>query len=101
MICSAMFCKNETNSDRDIYCSPCKIIRENIKKEMLTEKLENGRFNCEIKIYCPYCGWEMEAEAECQEYDEGEMEKECYKCEKTFNLETNVSVTWSTSKIDE
>lgn len=52
----------------------------------------------EDNIICPYCDYEF---SESWEYNECDSEEvECHNCSKKFNLSVNISVTYSTKKID-
>jgi transposase-like protein len=82
------------------YCYKHEIIVEQRRKEQITEGLEEGKFEYEDEILCPYCG-EVYEDDEYQFYEEGEHEVECYHCEKTFNLNTHVTYSYSTNIIDE
>ena len=61
--------------------------------------LEN-EFN-EDFIICPYCGEKHEDNFEDKCFqNEGEHEFECYECKKEFKVETEISVSYSTYKIN-
>jgi DNA-directed RNA polymerase subunit RPC12/RpoP len=51
------------------------------------------------EIVCPYCGhvhgdsWEYGGDSECFEVD-------CAECEKKFDVTRNVSVTYTSSKLE-
>lgn len=47
-------------------------------------------------ITCPYCGWKDRDSREAG----GAGDMECGKCGKTFHFERDVTVTYSTDKID-
>jgi DNA-directed RNA polymerase subunit RPC12/RpoP len=53
------------------------------------------------KIVCPYCFFE---ESDSWEYNNdleyGEIEIQCPECSKTFTVNMNVTVKYSTTKID-
>ena len=49
---------------------------------------------------CPYCGYKNEGDCEDFEfYNDGLYKFTCKDCEKTFNLETYISYSYTTSKI--
>lgn len=53
----------------------------------------------EEDIVCPWCGEAFETDGEdSRTYTEGGYEYRCPECEKTFYLETSVSITHSTSR---
>jgi DNA-directed RNA polymerase subunit RPC12/RpoP len=49
-------------------------------------------------IVCPYCDYEYDS-CDCI-YEDGEDVVECYNCGKEFNVITEVSYSWTTSKIE-
>lgn len=51
----------------------------------------------ENNIKCPYCDWE---DKDSWEFGEDSGTYTCGSCEKEFNVERNVEVTYSTSRID-
>lgn len=57
--------------------------------------------SCEDDIICPYCGEIYEIEDEYDLYSEGEHEIECPFCEKKFKVDTHVSITFDTERIEE
>jgi hypothetical protein len=52
------------------------------------------------EVVCPYCGYEFRDSWEMAN-DGGEQEIDCYGCEKSFLLYTNMEITYSTAKIKE
>lgn len=50
-----------------------------------------------INITCPYCEYE---DKDSWEFNEDEGEQTCGKCEKDFNVTREVTVTYSTSRIE-
>ena len=51
----------------------------------------------ENQIKCPYCNWE---DQDSWEFGEDSGTHTCGSCEKEFNVEREVKVTYSTSRID-
>jgi len=51
----------------------------------------------ENEIICPYCGWE---DQDSWEFTEESGTDTCASCDKEFNVFREVSVTYSTSRID-
>lgn len=51
----------------------------------------------ENNIKCPYCNWE---DQDSWEFQDDEGIQICGNCEEEFNVERNVEVTYSTSRID-
>jgi hypothetical protein len=50
-------------------------------------------------VVCPYCDYEYDSYD--NPYDEGEEELQCPDCGKQFNCSTNISYSWTTSKLEE
>jgi hypothetical protein len=71
---------------------------EGATKQEEREVWENKHENTDT-IICPYCDYEFEG-YDCI-YDEGEDTIECESCGKEFNVTTEVSYSWSTSKLEE
>jgi len=76
------------------------ISREGSEKQDKRQEWENEHINCD-KIVCPYCDYEFEHGDDDYTYEDMEEEKECPDCGKKFNCVTNVSYSWSTSKLEE
>ena len=53
--------------------------------------------NCESNIKCPYCDWE---DNDSWEFGEDNGTHTCGDCGEEFNVERNVEVTYSTTRID-
>jgi len=53
--------------------------------------------NCESNIKCPYCDWE---DNDSWEFGEDSGTHTCGDCGEEFNVERNVEVTYSTTRID-
>lgn len=51
----------------------------------------------ESNVKCPYCDWE---DQDSWEFDQDSGTHTCGSCEKEFNVEREVEVTYSTSRID-
>lgn len=88
-------------------CQPCSKAIKAAALEAQMDKFKEAdyrdydfEYNDEIK--CPHCGKEHEPDVDdygCGDGDEGEYE--CHVCDKTFKTVMHISVTWSTSKIEE
>jgi transposase-like protein len=89
-------CKCDKESGYNLYCPGCKVKNDERKKELIADQLEDGEFVCEDEIYCPYCGYEHEADG--SDNEEGEHDYECSHCEKDFVLETSVCISYSTRR---
>jgi len=48
-------------------------------------------------IICPYCGHENEPEG-AEDHEEGERERSCSSCPKTFLVDVDISFSWMTSR---
>lgn len=82
-------------------CADCnkKAYMDALKNDLLSGK-ETNTF-CEDDIICPYCGEIYEIEDEYDLYSEGGHEVECPFCEKKFKVDTHVSFTFDTERIEE
>ena len=71
-------------------------------KQYIADVLANGgEFYAEVNIICPYCGYERYPDYESEYcYKEGEYIETCGNCEKDFNIETNVSITYTMTRIE-
>jgi len=54
-------------------------------------------YKYEKQIKCPYCGWE---DRDSWEFTEDSGTHSCENCEREFNVERDIEVTYSTSKIN-
>jgi transcription elongation factor Elf1 len=50
---------------------------------------------------CPHCGKEFEDSWELCQKDEDIYEYDCDQCEKPFAVQAHISVTYTTTKIEE
>ena len=68
------------------------------KKEEWENKHEN-----ETSVICPYCDYELSYEYGDREipYEEGDEDIECPSCGKEFNCITEVTYSYTTSKLEE
>jgi hypothetical protein len=74
------------------------ISRIGYEKQEKESEWENKHEYCD-KVVCPYCDYEFD---DCNNpYEEGEEEQQCPDCGKKFNCTTNISYSWSTSKLEE
>ena len=86
-------------------CYSCQKQQElkRIQEEIKAGKEKVDTFSTDYVI-CPYCGYAYETcygyEDFPELYDEDDHEIECYECGKTFVLETTVSYSWETRRID-
>ena len=113
--CITKNCENYTMGENGgykystLYCEKCVVKnlseeerRKTKRKEWIEESIkemdegEDGQFDFENNIICPWCGDEWYADFEDDYYaDEGEHETQCYSCDKAFIIDTNVSITYS------
>lgn len=96
-VCLYGTCLSERN-EKSYYCDKHEVIANQRRVEEIAEGIENGEFEYEREIICPYCGETIEDD-ECVYDEDGEHEVECYHCEKNFQLETNISISYSTRVI--
>lgn len=83
------------------HCYQCQqeIWQEKLKENILSgEEIETS---CEDAVYCPYCGDKQDLGDSWDIYEEGEHEYECECCDAKFKVETAVSYTFSTSRVEE
>lgn len=80
----------------------CYSCHKNTLEEETRQSILNGEITeteGEDKIICPWCGEAFETDPEdSRTYADGSYEYRCPECEKTFFLETDVSITYSTSR---
>lgn len=55
----------------------------------------DGDTELEFNAICPHCGYEH-----MDSWDMGEGENNCYDCERLFNMERVVDVSYTTTKIN-
>ncbi len=79
-------------------CSSCNIETYNcgIKENLINN--ENTETSGESDVFCPYCG-EIQINDEGQFSEEGTENVYCGDCGKEFELETEVSYSYSTKRI--
>ena len=70
---------------------------EQLKKD-LQENKETETFY-ESDVVCPYCGYRI-ADIESYYVRQGQGEEQCPNCNKVFYFETNIEITYSTSRKD-
>lgn len=73
-----------------VLCGPCK---EKRLKSRIAEF--DGDTDFESEVTCPWCGY---VHSDSWEYPDVDNEFECSDCENKFEMERNVSVSYSTSK---
>ena len=77
-VCSACFLKDLTKT----LCRTAKVSE--------FEEVEST-----THIVCPYCYYEVWPEVSEGDYEEGEYGRTCGKCGKAFNVQVDVSVSWT------
>lgn len=73
-------------------CQPCE--KAERKARIKTRKAAGFEHDYTDEVVCPHCGYEH---GDSWEMCEGE--RECPECEKSFEMEREVSVSYTTSKI--
>ena len=80
----------------------CYSCRKKAYKNELISNIESGEITetfSEDSVFCPYCGCEHEPDGESDEfYVDGSYLFECVNCDEEFELETNISISYSTSR---
>lgn len=75
------------------------------KIEKLQRKIRTGEEDetyCEEEVICPWCGEVNEFDEACDEqYVEGDYTLKCCECDKSFELTTYVSISYSTRRPEE
>ncbi|MDE1692868.1 hypothetical protein PWF76_09250 [Streptococcus suis] len=86
------------------YCFSC-MNEENEKK--LTNDILSGEVEeteCEDDIVCPWCGTRYDSFDVDENHlfmDESEHTTDCYECGHDFTYQANVSITFSTKRLEE
>ena len=87
-------CHNDKAEGNILYCSTCEGNRKAHERRLLEDGIEEGGFENEDEITCPYCGH--------KEHDNGGPDNdenyECVDCGKRFRMERVVTVTYNTYK---
>ncbi|MGP9497920.1 hypothetical protein [Halomonas sp. AOP43-D1-4] len=88
----------------DRQCKPCAEIEHEAEKTeslaAMPKEQDEIDYRLEDNPRCPYCDLQFEAERE--EIDgmvNREQERECERCDNTFTIEAEISVTYSTARI--
>ena len=87
---------NNIVGDNLVYCPVCEDKKSKIEKRIIEDGIEEGCFEDEEEITCPYCGHKDRDILETPEEDD---EFECVSCGNIFQMVRNISVTYSTYKI--
>ncbi len=90
------------------HCSSCrkKIALEKVQADIEEAKTTGEEVDTwsDDYVICPYCGHAHETclgyEDFPEIYEEGSHKVECDECGKTFELETSVSYSWETGKVE-
>lgn len=91
-------CTNERYADKKgytLYCESCERQRLEHEKMLTEEGIEDGCFENEDEITCPYCGYKEKDSWEAPDADD---DYACMDCGKEFKMERVVTVTYSTWK---
>ncbi|MFM0684330.1 hypothetical protein [Streptococcus suis] len=86
------------------YCFSC--MNEEIEKKLTNDILsgEVVETECEDDIVCPWCGTRYDSFDVDENHlfmDEGEHTTDCDECGHDFTYQANVSITFSTKRLEE
>lgn len=84
--------------DWEQMCYACSQKRYDERVKNLIENDEDHETFREDAIYCPWCGERIEFDCDYDLFEEGEHERGCPYCERTFNIETEIEFKYSTSR---
>lgn len=90
-------CNNDKGNNL-LYCPSCASKEYKKKEELKQEGIEEGCFEDEDEITCPYCGYKDRDSWEAPDEDD---EYECSDCGRAFQMVRNVTVTYSTYRIEQ
>lgn len=95
--------KNKITFTWEDMCYSC---QQKKHKQEIKEAIQHGEkyeIFGEDEIYCPWCGEEIYFESDDYRilYEDGVHETECPECGKLFYVETSVSYSYSTGRIEE
>lgn len=85
------------------YCDDCFKLRNLVKIRKSIEEGEPNTFSSDY-VVCPYCGNAISDEDLIdypELYEDGEHELLCDECGKTFEVDTMVSYSWETQKMED
>jgi len=84
-------------------CADCRTKRvEDRIKAFQSEEHDECDFYSDDVIICPICGYEHKCDGEDPAfYEDGDHEFTCADCDNKFNVNTYVSTSYQTSKIEE
>lgn len=86
-------------------CYTCKQRKDLIEIQRQIKANEDVDTFSSNYIICPYCGNALDTKYGYEDfpelYEEGDHELECSECGKTFIMETMVSYSYETRKLDE
>lgn len=84
---------------RENLCNYCEgVLCRVCHGKRVNERIKNFKGSTDFtqEIICPYCGYEP---SDSWEMESGEYD--CEDCEKSYEVERNIEVTYTTSKINE
>ena len=85
------------------YCYDCLKLRNLAKVRESIEEGDPDTFSSDY-VVCPYCGAAISDEDLIdypELYEDGEHEISCIECDKKFKVDTSVSYSWETHKMED
>ena len=78
-------------------------IMSDLKTSIIADDLDGGSISSDKGIICPHCGYFDDGKSDplTLPYVEGETNFQCGDCHDEFELLTDVSYLWTSSKYDE
>jgi DNA-directed RNA polymerase subunit RPC12/RpoP len=88
-------CKNDAT--KLIYCADCEQKKNEHQKSWKEDRIEEGCFENEEDITCPYCGYKDKNSWEAPDEDD---DYTCGNCNETFAMQRIITVEYSTWRND-
>lgn len=95
--------KNKITFSWENMCYSCQQERHEREIKKQIQSGETIETSCESEIYCPWCGEHLDFEP-CDDYEllyaDGDHEAECPECGKPFIVNTSVSYSYGTRRLE-
>lgn len=80
-------------------CKPCADREHEEEKQAalaaMPEEYDEWDYYHEDSVKCPHCNYEFEDSGDGELYEEGTTEKDCPRCDNTFELEVSISFNYT------